>query len=75
MPAPVRAALENLMLTAKEHGITVAGFAFSSAPMCLTNFGTCNDASELRLYERLCSLCEAKREDGMVHTDTIGRKQ
>lgn len=75
MPVPVRLAIETLLHTASEYKITVAGFAFASEPMCITNFGNCNDAAELHLYRVLCDLFDQKRKAGMAHVASIGWKQ
>ena len=72
MPDPVRFLIEDLIRTAKEHHITVAGFAFSAEPLCFTNFGNCSDMAKIKLYELLCEMAEEKRARGQVIQEFVG---
>ena len=66
MPDPVRFLLEDLIRTAAEHHIFVAGFAFGVDPLCFTNFGNCSDASDIHLYVRLCEMVKESTAKGNV---------
>jgi hypothetical protein len=50
------ALVENLIRVARRHNVYIAGFAFSSEPNMLTNFGNCTDCGDLRLFESLVHL-------------------
>ena len=66
MPDPVRFLLEDLIRTAAEHNIYIAGFAFGVEPPCFTNFGNCPDMSDIRLYTRLCEMVKESVSKGNV---------
>jgi hypothetical protein len=68
----IQGMIENLIRTASRHKIVIAGFAFSVEPPMVINFGNCSDAGELRLYERLVSMCQEKREKGEAISTTVG---
>ena len=64
--------IEALIRTAQRHKITVVGFAFSMEHPMIVNFGNCNDAHKIELYERLVEICDAKRSKGQAIKTTIG---
>ena len=67
----VQFAIEGLLRLARRRGFIVCGFAFSLDPLSVINFGNCKDAHELRLYEKLVTLCENQRSKGAVTKVTV----
>ena len=68
----VQLAIEDLLRLAKRRGIIVCGFAFGYKPFMMTNFGNCNDAADLRLYEMLVRYCDDQRKQGNANYIHIG---
>ena len=63
----VQTAIEKLLILAARYKIYIAGFAFADEPLMISNFGNCNDCSELKLYETLVKVCDRKRARGEVN--------
>jgi hypothetical protein len=63
----VQAAVEALLRVASRYKVVVCGFAFAGDPEpMIVNFGNCNDAHKLALYEKLVEMCEEKRASGQA---------
>ena len=75
LPAEVQAAIEYLLRVAEANKIIVAGFAFSSEPIRVANFGNCSDCAEAKLYTGLCGIAKEKRERGLIQHDRVGMVQ
>jgi hypothetical protein len=56
--------IENLIRVAKRNNVVIAGFAFGINPPMISNFGNCNDAGDIKLYELLTKTCNEKRARG-----------
>jgi hypothetical protein len=68
----IQAHIEALMRLASRYKVVVCGFAFAAEPAMIVNFGNCNDAGELKLYEKLTSMCNEKRLAGQAKKITVG---
>ena len=67
----VKFAIEHLLVTAKKQKILIAGFAFSSEPPMIMNFGNCSDCGEAHVFARLCAISSEKIKAGKVQIENI----
>lgn len=71
LPAEVQAAIEFLIQVSVKHNVLIAGYAFSTTPPRITNFGNVKDCGDLRLYVALCKMGDERRASGHVITERV----
>ncbi len=66
-----KAKLEQLIREATRTNLYMAGFVFGTEPPIFINFGNCNDAGDLKLYQTLCDFHEKQLKKGVVKNEQV----
>lgn len=67
----IQGMIEELLRVANRHKVVIAGFALSSDPLMIINFGNCTDSHDIKLYEKLCELAQEQRDAGHVQKTIV----
>lgn len=71
----INEALAGVLRLCQQHKIFIAGFVWSKedGPAMMTNFGNCNDAGDLALYEKLVDSKDSLRRKGQSIQTLVGK--